>query len=66
MTFEIEDLGQTVKLTVVHDDFEPGSTVLEMVGEGWPRLLSDLKSLLETGDTLPASPDTTVGALSES
>ena len=66
VTFEIEDLGQTVKLTVVHDDFEPGSTVLVMVGEGWPRLLSDLKSLLETGDTLPASPDTTVGALSES
>ncbi len=58
VTFEIEPLGQMVKLTVVHDDFEPGSTVLEMVSEGWPRLLSDLKTLLETGETLPASPDT--------
>jgi uncharacterized protein YndB with AHSA1/START domain/DNA-binding transcriptional ArsR family regulator len=57
VTFEIEPLGQMVKLTVVHDDFEPGSTVVKMVSEGWPHLLSDLKTLLETGDTLPASPD---------
>ncbi|MBB5067306.1 hypothetical protein BJ969_000394 [Saccharopolyspora gloriosae] len=27
--------------------------MLEMIGEGWPRLLSDLKTLLETGDVLP-------------
>ncbi|MQA84648.1 MAG: helix-turn-helix domain-containing protein [Streptosporangiales bacterium] len=57
VTFEIEPLGQAVKLTVVHDDFDPGSTVLEMVSEGWPHLLSDLKTLLETGDTLPAGPE---------
>jgi uncharacterized protein YndB with AHSA1/START domain len=57
VTFEIEPLGQMVKLTVVHDDFEPGSTVLEMISGGWPHLLSDLKTLLETGDTLPAIPD---------
>ena len=54
VTFEIEPLGQMVKLTVVHDGFEPGSTVLEMVSEGWPELLSSLKTLLETGETLPA------------
>jgi uncharacterized protein YndB with AHSA1/START domain/DNA-binding transcriptional ArsR family regulator len=59
VTFDIEPLGQMVKLTVVHDDFEPGSTVLEMVSEGWPHLLSDLKTLLETGETLPAMPDIT-------
>jgi DNA-binding transcriptional ArsR family regulator/uncharacterized protein YndB with AHSA1/START domain len=58
VTFDIEDLGQMVKLTVVHDDFDPGSTVVEMVSEGWPRLLSDLKTLLETGETLPTIPDT--------
>ncbi|MGP3949774.1 ArsR/SmtB family transcription factor [Streptomyces sp. 7N604] len=56
VTFEIEPLGQMVKLTVVHDGFEPGSTVLEMVGEGWPQLLCDLKTLLETGEPLP-TPD---------
>ncbi len=43
-----------VKLTVIHDDFDPGSAVLEGITEGWPRILSDLKTLLETGDTLPA------------
>jgi hypothetical protein len=36
-----------VKLTVVHDDFEPGSAVLEAVTNGWPRFLANLKTLLE-------------------
>ena len=55
VTFEIEPLGQQVKLTVVHDDFDPGSAVLELVSQGWPQLLSDLKTLLETGELLPAA-----------
>jgi uncharacterized protein YndB with AHSA1/START domain/DNA-binding transcriptional ArsR family regulator len=53
VTFDIEPLGQMVKLTVVHDDFEPGSTVLEGVSQGWPQILSSLKTLLETGEVLP-------------
>ncbi|HEY8457344.1 MAG TPA: metalloregulator ArsR/SmtB family transcription factor [Actinopolymorphaceae bacterium] len=53
VTFEIEPVGEVVKLTVIHDGFEPGSTVREMVSEGWPELLSNLKTLLETGETLP-------------
>ena len=53
VAFEIEDLGQMVKLTVIHDDFDPESTAITMVSEGWPRVLSDLKTLLETGDVLP-------------
>jgi hypothetical protein len=32
--------------------------VLEMVSEGWPEFLSNLKTLLETGDTLDAGQDT--------
>ncbi len=52
VTFELEDLGGMVKLTVVHDDFDQDSTTLTMVSEGWPRLISDLKTLLETGDLL--------------
>jgi uncharacterized protein YndB with AHSA1/START domain/DNA-binding transcriptional ArsR family regulator len=55
VTFEIEPVDDVVKLTVVHDDFDPGSTVVEQIREGWPRLLSDLKSLLEVGDVLPGS-----------
>jgi DNA-binding transcriptional ArsR family regulator len=51
-TFDIEPLGELVKLTVVHDGFEPGSAILPGITEGWPRILSDLKTLLETSDTL--------------
>jgi uncharacterized protein YndB with AHSA1/START domain/DNA-binding transcriptional ArsR family regulator len=57
VTFDIEPHGQMVKLTVLHDGFDPGSTVLEMCGAGWPQLLSSLKTLLETGDPLPAESD---------
>jgi uncharacterized protein YndB with AHSA1/START domain len=57
VTFDIEALGQLVKLTVVHDDLEPQGTMLELITQGWPRLLSDLKTLLETGETLPATAD---------
>jgi DNA-binding transcriptional ArsR family regulator/uncharacterized protein YndB with AHSA1/START domain len=48
VTFEIEPLDELCKLTVVHDGFEPGSTVLDLISGGWPRVLSDLKTLLET------------------
>jgi DNA-binding transcriptional ArsR family regulator/uncharacterized protein YndB with AHSA1/START domain len=47
VTFDIEPAGEMVKLTVVHDGFDPGSAVLEGVSAGWPRILSDLKTLLE-------------------
>ena len=52
MTFEIEPLGEYVRLTVVHDGFEPGSAVLAGISQGWPMVMSSLKSLLETGDAL--------------
>jgi uncharacterized protein YndB with AHSA1/START domain len=51
VTFEIEPAGETVKLTVVH---EGGETLLGMSRHGWPQLLSGLKTLLETGEPLPA------------
>jgi uncharacterized protein YndB with AHSA1/START domain len=51
---DIEDAGQgVVRLTVVHDGFEPGSDVLEGISNGWPAVLSSLKTLLETGSELP-------------
>lgn len=53
VTFEIEPVGETaVKLTVVHDGFAPDSEMLRGVSGGWPGILSNLKSLLETGATL--------------
>jgi len=54
VTFDIEPLGEMVKLTVIHDDFDSGSAVLPGITEGWPRILADLKTLLETGELLPA------------
>ena len=55
VTFVIEDLGEAVKLTVLHSNFEARGAAATTVREGWPRVISDLKSLLETGDPLPVS-----------
>lgn len=52
VTFEIEPLGELTKLTVIHDDFDEDSTMLTLLSQGWPGLLSSLKTLLETGDPL--------------
>jgi DNA-binding transcriptional ArsR family regulator/uncharacterized protein YndB with AHSA1/START domain len=57
VTFDLEPLGDMVKLTVVHDGFGPGSVVLPGISEGWPRIMSDLKTLLETRETLPVAGD---------
>jgi DNA-binding transcriptional ArsR family regulator/uncharacterized protein YndB with AHSA1/START domain len=54
-TFELEPVGDQVKLTVIHDDFEPGSVAATMVRNGWPIFLSSLKTLLETGEPLPST-----------
>jgi DNA-binding transcriptional ArsR family regulator len=53
VTFEIESLGDQVKLTVIHDDLMPGGLTASMISNGWPRVLANLKTLLETGETLP-------------
>jgi uncharacterized protein YndB with AHSA1/START domain/DNA-binding transcriptional ArsR family regulator len=52
VTFALEPMDEVVKLTVVHDDFDEGSVMAQMVARGWPSVLSSLKSLLETGETL--------------
>jgi len=53
VTFEIEPAGEVVKLTVIHDDLEPGSLTLESISGGWPVVFAGLKTLLETGEPLP-------------
>ena len=56
VAFDIEDVGHgVVKLTLVHDGFKPGSGVLPAISEGWPAVLSSLKTLLETDSTLRTS-----------
>jgi uncharacterized protein YndB with AHSA1/START domain len=53
VTFDIEPVRGVVRLTVTHDTFAPGSDMLEPITMGWPKVLSSLKSLLETGQPLP-------------
>ncbi len=53
VTFEIEPLGEQVKLTVIHDDLRPSGMTGSLISQGWPRVLANLKTLLETGQTLP-------------
>jgi uncharacterized protein YndB with AHSA1/START domain/DNA-binding transcriptional ArsR family regulator len=56
VTYEIEPVGDSCRLTVVHDELREGASA-ELYG-GWPQILSGLKTLLETGESL-----TTPGSL---
>ncbi|HJU90190.1 MAG TPA: metalloregulator ArsR/SmtB family transcription factor [Gemmatimonadaceae bacterium] len=55
VTWEIEPVGDSCRLTVTHDQLREGANE-ELYG-GWPMVLSGLKTLLETGQmlTTPAS-----------
>jgi uncharacterized protein YndB with AHSA1/START domain len=56
VTWEIEPIGDSCRLAVVHDQLREGANG-ELYG-GWPMVLSGLKTLLETGERL-----TTPGSL---
>ena len=47
---ELEPVGATVRLTVTHTIERAASKFIQAVSEGWPKILSNLKSLLETGN----------------
>ncbi|HEY5996355.1 MAG TPA: 4a-hydroxytetrahydrobiopterin dehydratase [Candidatus Deferrimicrobiaceae bacterium] len=50
---EVEPYAGVTRLSVTHDLLEPGSEMLEGIADGWPKVLSSLKTLLETGVALP-------------
>ncbi len=50
--FDIEPMADMVRLTVTHDELEAGSDMERKISQGWPRVLSSLKSLLDTGRPL--------------
>lgn len=55
--FELTPMGTSVKLKLIHrdlmaEDFEQDSDTFRGVNNGWPAILSALKTLLETGDSL--------------
>jgi uncharacterized protein YndB with AHSA1/START domain len=50
--FELEPVNDAVKLTVTHSIALADSKFIEAVSGGWPRILSNLKSFLETGEVV--------------
>jgi len=49
---EIEPVGEAVKLTVTHVMEREDSKFIGAVSGGWPQILSNLKSLIETGSVV--------------
>ena len=54
VVMDLEQQCDQVKLTVTHDDFAPDSKVFASISNGWPLVLSSLKSYLETNRVLYA------------
>lgn len=52
VVFALEPHGDLVKLTLTHEGFADGSKLLDGISKGWPAILSNLKSLLESGQAL--------------
>jgi uncharacterized protein YndB with AHSA1/START domain len=55
VTYLIEPHQEIVRLTVTHENL-PNRALLDGISHGWPAVLANLKSLLETGAALPQSP----------
>jgi uncharacterized protein YndB with AHSA1/START domain len=56
-TIELEPSGQAVKLSITHTIEREPSKFIEAVSGGWPKILSNLKSLIETGSTALKEPN---------
>ena len=52
VSFDVVPFDGMVRLTVTHDELEPGSGMAAGIRKGWPIVLSSLKSLLETGQAI--------------
>ena len=55
VTFTIEPYDGVVRLTVTHANL-PDDAARAAIAQGWPAVLANLKTLLETGDVLPRAP----------
>ncbi|MFS1304067.1 metalloregulator ArsR/SmtB family transcription factor [Streptosporangium longisporum] len=55
VTFEIEPYGEIVRLTVTHENLATRDDY-DQISLGWPAVMANLKSLLETGHVLPQAP----------
>ena len=55
-TMELEQSGTAVKLSITHTIEREPSTLINAVSGGWPKIISNLKSLLETGSAVLQDP----------
>jgi uncharacterized protein YndB with AHSA1/START domain len=55
-TMEMEPNGTAVKLSITHTIEREPSKLIEAVSGGWPKIISNLKSLLETGSVVLKDP----------
>ncbi|WP_407159908.1 SRPBCC family protein [Bradyrhizobium sp. STM 3557] len=55
-TIELEPSGAAVKLSITHSIEQKPSKLIEAVSGGWPKIISNLKSLLETGSSVLQEP----------
>jgi uncharacterized protein YndB with AHSA1/START domain len=55
-TMELEPTGAAVKLSITHTIERDPSKLIAAVSGGWPKVLSNLKSLLETGSAVLQDP----------
>jgi uncharacterized protein YndB with AHSA1/START domain len=55
-TMEIESSGSAVKLSITHTIERDPSKLIVAVSGGWPKIISNLKSLLETGSAVLQEP----------
>ena len=55
VTFQLDPVEDATRLTLIHDEFEADSVVLPNITEGWIAILSNLKTLVETGQVMAVS-----------
>jgi uncharacterized protein YndB with AHSA1/START domain len=60
-TMELEPSGTAVKLSITHTIERDPSKFIAAVSGGWPKIMSNLKSLLETGSAVLQDPYPTGG-----
>jgi len=58
VTYELTPMGDMVRLRLIHENLLPEDTAqdpntMKGINNGWPAILSSLKSLLETGQAIP-------------
>jgi len=52
VTYELEPVGESVKLTLIQEFAREDSKVIDAMSQGWPHIFASIKSMLETGTPL--------------